>query len=181
MNLKKLNVVLFTLFMVIGSAFAAKGEWTKIKHAEIFFKTPDGWNGYKEMLGIPFILVSPMKQISRITISVSPIKEKNSILTFDENGADPNTPFKKNKETYLKSIHAKMQEFYPHKIIDWDNVKKVQTIGFKYFHGGNHFIERTYILACNKQIFHMKSKYRYEEFPDGDAIVEEIVKTFNCR
>jgi len=181
MNLKKLSVVFVALTLVISSpATAAKGKWTKIKHAEIFLKTPKKWKGYKNMLGIPYMLVSPMKQISRITISVTPTKGKNAKLSFSKDG-DADTAYKKGREKYLKSISATMKDYYPHKIIDWENVKAVQTIGFKYFHGGNHFIERTYIFACNKQIFHMKSKYRHEEFPDGDEQVESIVKTFNCR
>ncbi len=181
MNLKKLSVVFIALSLVVSTASAAKGKWTKIENAEIFVKLPSKWNGYKDMLGIPFTIVSPKKLISRITISVTPTKEKNAMLSFNKDGADPNGPYKKGREKYLKSISAEMKEFYPHKIVDWENVKGVQTIGFKYFQGGNHFVERTYVFACKKQIFFMKSSYRFEEFPDGDETIDEVVKTFNCR
>lgn len=132
------------------------------------------------MLGLPLVLVGPKKENSRITISLTPTGLNKLFLIPDELEANQND-YRNGRRKYVREIKGEIQEFFPYETKKWKNVERVHTIGFKYVLGGHTFVERTYYFTCKTQMFHMKSKYRENEFPDGNDVVDKIVKSFNCR
>jgi hypothetical protein len=181
MNLKKLNVVFVALMLVLSSpASAAKGKWTKLKNADVYFKLPSKWKSVQDLLGLPLVLYSPMKDRSRITISVTPTGLKKKFL-LPKDLADNQEDYRKGRRRYIKEIQGEITSFFPYETRKWANVERVHTIGFKYVLGGQTFVERTYYFTCKTQMFNMKSKYREEEFPEGKDTVKKIVESFNCR
>ena len=179
-KLFKSFVFILSLSFASSNAYAKKGQWTKLKKANVYFKTPRKWKSVPNFLGLPLILLSPMKNKSRITISITPTGLKKKFLINEEMKATQNN-YKKGRIRYVKEIQGEITGFFEYETRKWKNVERVHTIGFKYKLGGHLFVERTYYFTCKTQMFHMKSKYREGEYPKGDSTIDGIVKSFNCK
>lgn len=177
---KLISLITMLSFFVGNPAFAAKTKWIKLKKANVAFKLPKKWKTYKNLLGLPLTMVSPMKKESRIVISLTPTGLKKKFLIPDDL-KESQKDYRDGRLKYMREINGEILGFFPYETQKWPNVERVHTIGFKYKLGGFSMVERTYYFTCKTQMFHMKSKYREGEFPKGDKTIKKIVESFNCK
>lgn len=183
MKLLALVVCLF-VFGIKPFTNALANSWIELKRARVSVDKPQSWKVFKDLLGFPLVVTSPKKKSSgRIVIGITPSDIKD--YPFVKNGS-PNS-FKDNEKTYKedakkwmsnKSGHIK--EFFPYKKEKWQYTGDVHHYGFRYQLGEIAFVENSYYLLCQGQLFHIKTLYREKEFKKDESKIKNILNSFNC-
>ncbi|PJB52700.1 MAG: hypothetical protein CO099_11155, partial [Bdellovibrio sp. CG_4_9_14_3_um_filter_39_7] len=61
-------LILASLFL-LSVATASSGDWIELKKADVKIELPKDWIAQKDMLGMPLVIYSPIKNTGRVTIS----------------------------------------------------------------------------------------------------------------
>ncbi|GAB4012470.1 MAG: hypothetical protein Fur0010_08380 [Bdellovibrio sp.] len=176
--MKKVQFVfLIGFFCFVEAVFA--NDWIFLNKAKVKFLLPKGWVAQKDLMGIPLVIYSPIKINGRVTISITPtgiddINLDKKILS--DNWKD----YKNGRLNWLEKVNGVSQEIFPYRNEDWGQLKNIHHVGHRYYLGDVHYTEHSYYVECDKQIFHIKSLYRYEEFQKDEKSIESVIKTFQC-
>jgi hypothetical protein len=158
----------------------ASDSWIELKRAHVSFERPENWKSFKDLLGFPLVLVGPMKKGARITVGITPsdIKDypykkdgfKNSLKTYKDDA-----------KKWISTKQGNINEFFPYKKTSWKNTGDVHSYGFRYNLGKVAFVERSYYLHCQEQLFHIKTLYREKLFRGEEKRISSVLDSFNCK
>ncbi len=154
--------------------------WIDLGRAKVSFDLPKSWKTFEKVMGLRLLIASPMKNGTRITVSITPsdIKDfgfKDTDFSRNENA------YKEDAIKWLSSKKGEAKEFFPYKKEEWSKETVAHVFGWKYDLGGITFVENSMYVLCNKQLFHIKSMYK-EDFDKKDAPkIKQMLKTFRCQ
>jgi len=175
---RNLNCLLILIF-AMSSQVLGEVKTFQLDKAKIHLDLPEGWAGYKKMIGLPLVVTGPQKTNSRLILSITPtsIKEDNS-LNF--NSAQYKS-YIAGRKKWVKEKGGSVNKIFKYKQTNWKNIKNVHVAGYRYTLASIQFEEYSYYLHCNKSLFHIKSLRRIKEFPKGHEDFNNILQSFNCR
>jgi hypothetical protein len=171
--------LLFTLFAfsLLGTAQA---EWIKLKHGQVRVKLPEQWQAMKDMLGMPLVVVGPMKESGRPTITITPTNIHD--IGFKKELMQKDYPaYREGRLSWLKDMGGESVGIFPYQMEKWPHIPEVHHYGHSYVLNNIHYVEHSYYFTCEKQIYHVKSLYRAEEFKGEEAKIESVAKSFECK
>lgn len=174
-----LTISLFAFFAA-SVATASNEEWIELKKATVKMDLPKDWVAQKDLLGMPLVIYSPLKENGRVTISVTPTGIEDAGL--DRVNLEKGWPqYKEGRLNWLKRVGGRTDIIFPYLNENWSHVKNVHHVGHRYYLSDVHYTEHSYYLECDNQAFHIKSLYRYEEYKNQEKQIEEVVKSFECK
>lgn len=185
--MKKLLALVLCLFLsgIQPFSHAKANSWIELKRARVSIDKPQNWKTFKDLLGFPLVVTSPKKKNSgRIVIGITPSDIKDYPFVKE---SDPDS-FKNNYQTYrsdaikwMSNKSGKIKEFFPYKKEKWKNTGDVHHYGFRYDLGDLTFVEHSYYLLCQGQLFHIKALYREKEFKKDEPKIRKVLNSFNCQ
>jgi len=178
--MKFFSPIIVTSFILLSVATASSGEWIELNKADVKIELPKNWTAQKDLLGMPLVIYSPIKENGRVTISITPTGIEDAGLTSEglEKGW---SKYKEGRLNWLKRVGGNSDVVFPYQNENWKNIKNIHHVGHRYYLADVHYTEHSYYVECEKQIFHIKSLYRYEEYKNEEKHIEEVVKSFDCK
>ncbi|PIP93337.1 MAG: hypothetical protein COW00_20205 [Bdellovibrio sp. CG12_big_fil_rev_8_21_14_0_65_39_13] len=172
-------LILASLFL-LSVATASSGDWIELKKADVKIELPKDWIAQKDMLGMPLVIYSPIKNTGRVTISITPTGIEDAGL--DAKGlAEGWDKYKEGRLNWLKRIGGRTDTVFPYVNENWKYLKNIHHVGHRYYLADVHYTEHSYYVECHNQMFHIKSLYRYEEYKGEEQFIENVVKSFECK
>lgn len=179
--LNKFIIPLLVFLFAVPNAYSAR-TFYKLKRGTVSFDVPNKWKGFKGVLEVPLALMSPKVEgkKGRISIGVYPLNVWG--IDFDEKELE-NTQekYKKGREKYLSKRKGKVVEFFPYKLLKWNKEYRVHSIGYRYTMNSIPYVERSYYLNCQSQIFSIKLLYREEEYRSQAGKIDDVLSSFRCK
>lgn len=168
------------IFCLSWSAWLhAKANWIEIGDHQVAFELPVEWKAYKDMLGAPLVVVSPIRDKGRVTLIVSPSKIHK--VDFSKEGLEKDQDnYRNGKNKWLKKVGGESLKFHPYKIEKWKNAERVHSIGVEYLLGDIHYTEHTYFFNCRGYLYNIKSLYREKEYGRDVGMIKKVIQSFNC-
>ena len=179
--MKSIIVIAICLFGngIIQKAYSAD-SWIDLKRAKVSFDKPQNWKSFKNLLGFPLVLVGPMKKGARITMGVTPSDIKD--YPYKKNGFKNSAKtYKNDAKKWISTKDGSIKEFFPYKKVTWKNTGNVHSYGFRYNLGEIAFVEHSYYLHCQGQLFHIKTLYREKLFKHDEKKINTVLDSFNCQ
>ena len=90
-------------------------------------------------------------------------------------------PMKKDAKKWISTKDGSIKEFFPYKKVTWKNTGNVHSYGFRYNLGEIAFVEHSYYLHCQGQLFHIKTLYREKLFKHDEKKINTVLDSFNCQ
>lgn len=177
-----MNKFIFALLFLIHSfgVLASGNDWIELKKAKVKMDLPKDWTAQKDLMGIPLVIYSPMKENGRVTISITPTGLED--LNMDKKVlSDTWGDYKNGRLKWLNRVGGRSEEIYPYKNEEWQFQKNVHHVGHRYYLSDVHYAEHSYYVTCDNQMFHIKSLYRFEEYKQQESMIESVVRTFQCK
>lgn len=168
------------LFLTIFCLFVSASAWTKsfvIDGSKFSLDVPKEWKESKDLFGMPLTLSGPMKEESRPVITVTPTEIKK--VSFDLKNVDVvNADYKSQRLKWLQKHKGEFLTLTPYKK---QVQKKIEShsVGYSYRINETTFIEKSYYVVCNEQLFHLKYLMR-ETQKELLNETEKIVESFRC-
>jgi hypothetical protein len=146
-------------------------------YGKIFIPEKKGWELGKNMFGMPFIYFSPQTNGQRSNISFT-YTGVTLEINLAELSKDPDA-YKKIKENWAKTVHAKPLVFLPFK--KWKNAQghAVHEIGFEYIHENKTYQEKSFYISCRDQLVFAKS-LRLKINEGHDLSFNELLSQLDC-
>ena len=174
------TLITFSL-LTVSLGLYAKSLQIDLKDGKVLtFKAPKTWKVYQNVFGVPYMLGSPKKKDSRITIGVTPTKIED--LVFDKKGLkDSEGDYVAGRKRWLQKYNGTFDKLIPFET--WKNQKKLEfhAIGYKYKLNGIKFEEITVQVNCGGEHYHLKALHRPEEFPGHEKKIKDILLSFDCQ
>ena len=185
-SVKKLIVLAVCLFVngINTFTYASTDSWIELERARVSFDKPHEWKTFKKLLGFPLVLTSPQKNKARIVIGITPsdIKDYPFVKNNEPNSFQDNAKtYKNDAKKWMSNKSGMIKEFFPYKKEKWKNTGDVHHYGFRYNLGEIAFVEHSYYLLCQKQLFHIKTLYRENEFKKDEGKIKNVLNSFNCQ
>lgn len=171
--------LLFLLLLSFNSFAFSKSERHDLhegKFVTIIF--PDGWETVKGLFGIPLTLLGPWENESRPAMSFlyTGMAEKNFPKSeFQKLFTD----FKAEKEAWVKKHKGELVLYEPMTPVKFANAEG-HFIGAEFKIDDVHFIERSYYLTCEGEVYNLKYSIR-DEHRKHLKNLADAVETFRCK
>ncbi len=169
--------VLFLLILSSFSAWATVQDFV-IQDKKISIEVPKDWEAVKNLYGLPLVVLGPWNSESRPAISFVYTHMTAKIMKpedLQKNFAD----FKKDKEDWLKGHAGKLIKFEEATQKIFSKTLKGHFIGSEFVVNDVSFIERSYYLYCNDEVYNVKWSIR-EEHKKHLKDIETIVGSLQC-
>lgn len=169
---------LMALICVSFTAHAKKESFKLDKSKKISVTVPNTWESAQDLYGIPFTLLGPWKNESRPVITVL-----STFLTQQKfNQEDLKkilSDFKDQKSSWVLSHKGQLLSFEPLEEVEFKTKVKGYHIGAEFVVNNIHYIERSYYLDCENELFNLKYSIRKEHRSQLKDI-QSIVESFQC-
>lgn len=126
---------------------------------------------------MPLTLSGPMKEESRPVITVTPTEMKKVSFNLKDTNA-VNADYKAERLKWLQKHKGEFLTLTPYeKQVRQQN--ESHSIGYSYKINEITFIEKSFYVVCNEQLFHLKYLMR-ETQKESLNDTEKIVESFKC-
>lgn len=177
----RLGVILIFVASFSLNSVWAKSQTIELKKGKVSFELPgQEWNFYKDMLGLPFVVVGPSKSNQRVTISVTATGVNNLKLNPSKLEAEQGTWFFGRKR-FVDKFKGAITKKYNYKKIKTKNLELVHRIGYQYKVEDKTFESYSYFYNCGNQLYHVKSLGEINLFPDMSKTSDKFLNTLNCK
>lgn len=149
-----------------------------IQDKKIKIGLPKGWEAVKNLYGLPLVALGPWANESRPAITwmfTGMTKKIMSESEFQKIFVD----FKKDKEEWLKGHAGKLVKFEGPTATSFNNKLSGHYIGAEFVVNEISFVERSYYLYCNDEVYNVKWNIR-EEHLKYSKDIETIVGSLQC-
>ena len=176
----RLGIILILYLSLFIGAVCAKTQTVRLRNGAVSFELPsDKWSFYKDMLGLPLVIVSPSKKKQRITISVTATGINKLKLDPDKLEAEQKTWFLGRKR-FVDKFNGVITKKYDYKKFKTVNLERVHRIGYQYKVEEKTFESFSYFYNCKAQLYHVKSLGEINLFPDVPNISDDFLNTLSC-
>ncbi|MFL5784652.1 MAG: hypothetical protein ACJ76H_08595 [Bacteriovoracaceae bacterium] len=169
--------VLLLLVLSFSSAWASVQSFV-IQDKKISIDVPGGWQGVKDLYGLPLVVLGPWENSSRPAISWMYTGMTKKIMKEDE-FRKIFTGFKEDKESWLKEHSGKLLKFEQPTEKSFSKDLSGHFIGAEFVVNDIHFIERSYYLYCKDEVYNVKWSIR-DEHRKYLAEIDKIVGSTKC-
>lgn len=167
------------IIIPLSHVFANSSGWIDLGRAKVSLEVPKKWKTFEKVMGFPLLVTSPMKNGTRVTVSITPSDIKNFGFKDSDFSKNENN-YKEDALRWLGTRHGEAKEFYPYKKEEWSKSTIAHVFGWRYDLGGIIFVEKSMYVLCKKQLFHIKAMYK-EKWNKKDApTINEMLKSFKC-
>ena len=154
--------------------------WPKsfvIQSSKFSLDVPKEWKDTKDLFGMPLTLSGPMKGDARPIITVTPTEMKRvKFNQLDQNSI--HADYRKEREEWLVKHKGEFISLTPYKKEIKRGIES-HSIGYSYVVNKIAFIEKTYYVICNEQLYHLKYLLK-ETQREAISETEKIVESFRC-
>jgi hypothetical protein len=165
----------FFLFSTLASAKVIK--LTDGQSVEVSFS--EKWESSLNLYGVPLMILGPWDGESRPVLTVLPTNLTEKV--FAENDLKVIfKDFQKEKEAWVGDHKGELLKYEPITAVKFSETLKGQYIGAEFKLEGTHFIERSYYLFCQGQVFNLKYSLR-EAHLKYLSELQEMVRSFRCK
>jgi tetratricopeptide (TPR) repeat protein len=148
--------------------------------AKVSFDVPTDWQDVQDMLGMPLMLTGPEAGDRRPVITVTPTSITDiSFKNFSD--SKDNQAYKLGREEFVEKYDGKVNSFFPHQTLKWPNASEVHRFGYNYTIGSVTFVENSYYVICDKQLFHIKTLLSQKHLDTYQDKVLKTVESFSCK
>lgn len=170
--------LLFLLSLLSFGLEAKVESFTLSGGKKVSVDVPEKWESAKDLFGIPLAVLGPWANESRPVLSILPTnvkKEMKSPEEFKKFFED----FKKEKEEWVQSHNGELLKYEPATSVDLKKDLVGHFIGAEFKINNIHFIERSYYLYCNGELFNLKYSIR-DEHRKYTGDLQKMVEGFKC-
>ncbi len=179
--LKCLSTLLVIFYASIAASVAISPltyQDQLIQEKKIKIGLPKGWEAVKNLYGLPLVALGPWENKSRPAISWMYTGMTTKIMK-DAEFQKLFVDFKKDKEEWLKGHAGTLKKFEGPTPSDFKNKLRGHYIGAEFVVNDIHFIERSYYLYCNDEVYNVKWSIR-EEHSKYIKDIDQIVGSLQC-
>lgn len=165
------------ILLLISSAWVHAETFEISKGKKISINLPSEWEGVKDLFGLPLTVLGPWENESRPAMSFTytgMVEKKFTKSEFEKLFAD----FKSDKQNWVNKHKGELLQIDPLTEVKAGN-KSGYYIGSEFKINDIHFIERSYYLACNGEIYNVKYSIRDEHKKHLKGLTD-IVENFKC-
>lgn len=170
--------VVFLLFFTFSFVASAAIESHVVQDKKIKIDVPKEWEAVKDLYGLPLVVLGPWANESRPAITwmftgmTSKIMKKEEFLkVFND--------FKSDKEAWVKEHSGKLLKFEPLTEAKYNPGLYGNYIGAEFVINDVHFVERSYYLYCNNEVFNVKYSIR-DEHRKYLKSIDGIIGSLKC-
>lgn len=181
-NLKLTRIIVISCLFLLIIADSANAKTTNfnIFNKRVSFDIPADWQTIDKEVGIPLKLLGPMHEDRRPVILLVPIDLKDEKLVLgDKVQAAEN--YKIGRLAWLQTFNGKSISFLP--LVNRTlNDKKIEVFQFGHLYNldNANFEEKSYLIRCKNQTFHIKSLIQIEHITKWSTAVKTIIDSFKC-
>jgi hypothetical protein len=151
-----------------------------LEKTKVSFDVPTDWQDVQDMLGMPLMLTGPEAGDRRPVITVTPTSITDiSFKNFSD--SKDNQAYKLGREEFVEKYDGKVNSFFPHQTLKWPNASEVHRFGYNYTIGSVTFVENSYYVICDKQLFHIKTLLSQKHLDTYQDKVLKTVESFSCK
>lgn len=196
-NSRKLGLLSFWILSSVFSPYAS--IYSSIRHVcagetasefslpggKLRFDLPSGWQGVLGGMGVPLMLVGPMKNGTRPIISVTLFEEKNLQIDFEDLNRKVQE-YRDGRKKWLQKQEATLVSFLEPKLDHWSHDVVAYELGFYFKMDEDEFLERSNYVTCKRQFVHLKSVLRVSTGRSSSVLgknpdtVVRIMKSITC-
>ncbi len=169
--------VILIIFCVL-MPYCLEASWINTGKQRIFFDLPEGWQAKEGVFDMPVVLYGPKQGNGRPTIGIVPFDQKGITFNQKENLVNQKD-YRKYRRAWVEKLDGTVLGFHPYEVQKWKHAK-AHIIGHRFKLGQVDFSETSFYVICDDELFHMKSLYRENEYPDGQKVIMDVLKSFNC-
>jgi hypothetical protein len=166
------------IILLMGSTFAWAETFQLPKARPFKIEIPAGWKAAPNLFGIPLAILGPQSQEKRPVLSVYP-GELHSKTISEEKLQSLFVDFKKEKEQWMKEEGGELKSFEPLTKVNFSKAVRGHYIGAEYVLNKEHFLERSYYLYCQGELFNLKYTFRSDQLAHLQAALK-MVENFTC-
>ena len=169
---------MFLLFCFISFAFAKSESFDLNDQKKMTLNLPAGWEGVKDLYGIPVIVLGPWENESRPAMSFVYTGMKESKFPRSEL-QKLFVDFQSEKQKWVDQHKGKLISYEATTPVKFAN-SSGHFIGAQFNINGVHFIERSYYLTCLGEVYNLKYSIR-KEHEKYLSTLSDLVETFQCK
>ena len=172
--------------LILMACFFAQPVWAKqqtveLRKGKVSFSLPgENWNYYKDMLGLPLVIVGPSKSSQRVTISVTATGVNKIKLNPEKLKTEQDTWFSGRKR-FVDKFNGKILKKYDYQKRSTKNLDLVHRIGYRYQVEDKIFESYSYYYNCKDQLYHVKSLGEVKLFPEMAKTSDNFLNTLGCQ
>lgn len=173
--------VFFLTFAILAfGAQSAEVRSFKLKNGTLSFAVPSQWQEAKKLFGVELMLLGPMQGKNRSVLTVE--STEFSELSFDAASLKKNeASYQEGRKKWLNKYQGKVIEFFPYEIKKLMNGKiEDHVVGFRYKIAEKEFTERSHFIKCNKNLYHFKLLFPFQEETQYKTEIENLFQSFSC-
>jgi hypothetical protein len=168
-------IILFLIFF--GMDTFAKTIELKQQSRSIIINERSGWKLSKNILGMPFIYISPKKNGQRSNISFT---DTGSNLSLNiKSLALGQGDYQLNKKEWAKGIGATKLNFFPYTVKINKHGHKIHEIGLTFEEASQNYKEKSHYIECRGNIFFSKS-LRLLKNVEHENDFDDIINNLDC-
>lgn len=172
--------ILLSALFLMGPAFS-KTQTVELRNGTVNFELPDNkWKFYKDMLGLPLVLVSPMEESQRVTISITPTGVDNIPLDPKKLKSEQNAWFLGRKR-FVDKFKGEITKKFDYQTLKTAHLDEVHKIGYQYSVEDKLFESYSFYFYCDKLLYHVKSLHEARLFPAAKSSIDKFFNTLNCQ
>lgn len=169
--------VLLLLILSYSSAWASVQNFV-VQDKKITIDVPIGWEGVRDLFGLPLVVLGPWENNSRPAISWMLTGMTKKIMK-EEEFKKLFTGFKEDKVSWLQEHTGKLLKFEEPTSKAFSKDLSGHFIGAEFVVNDIHFIERSFYLYCKDEVFNVKWSIRDEHRKYMNEI-NQIVGSLKC-
>lgn len=170
-------LVLILLLLSPQTRAIAASQLFQLELGTVRFDIPDDWQSAPGLYGMPLMLLGPVKEDRRPTISVTPLGEAPE---FDLEPRKDEKRYKKGREEWLKEMGGRSLSYNPFQKIKWPGMSEGFTMGYRYEINGIKYSENTYYVICKGNLYHLKTLLDFDQEKEYSPAVNKLLRSFSC-
>ena len=180
--MKTIQYFTFTLsilFVLLNKDCMAEISVYKINKVNFRIDRPIDWQVAPDFLGSDLTLLGPFKNGRRpiITFSSIPLSDYH----FDSDHLKKTEAnYHSGRIIWLKKNNGSPIDFYSYKKLNWNSLKNIHGIGYKYKIGTNIFEEMSYFFKCKNKVFNISTLISDKQQKENKFKIEKILNSLSC-
>ena len=170
--------LILLLSLLSFGAYAKVQTFTLEGGKTVMLNVKEDWETAKELFGIPLAVLGPWANESRPVLSVLPTKLKQKDVSESE-FKKLFEDFKKEKQEWVESHSGELVNYEPVTSVEFNKNLLGHYIGAEFKINNIHFIERSYYLYCNGEVYNLKYSMR-DEHRKYTKDLQNLVEGFKC-
>ena len=170
--------VMLLLILVCSFVANAAIESHVVQDKKIKIDVPKEWQAVKDLYGLPLVVLGPWENESRPAITWMFTGMTTKIMKKDDL-AKIFKDFKEDKEAWVKEHAGKLVKFEPLTDAKYNPGLHGSFVGAEFVINDVHFVERSYYLYCNDEVFNVKYSIR-DEHRKYLKSIDGIIGSLKC-